>query len=96
MNILKMCLGITTANLPNHQLEHIFLLHKTFLMNACHARWNSWIHVLANFCWFIFAYYKTVPILTRLIFDFAKSVLLVSTVLMVQKKELFIKSPKLQ
>ena len=38
MNILKMCLGITTANLPNNQLEHIFLLHKTFLMNACHAR----------------------------------------------------------
>ena len=45
---------------------------------------------------FIFAYDETVTILIRLIFAFAKSVLLTSNVLMVWKEELYIKSPKLQ
>ena len=39
---------------------------------------------------------ETVTILSRLIFAFAKSVLLISNVLMVRKEVLFIKSPKLQ
>ena len=45
---------------------------------------------------FILAYDETVTILSQLIFAFAKSVLLISNVLMVRKKLLFIKSPKLQ
>ena len=45
---------------------------------------------------FILAYDETVTILNRLIFGLAKSVLLISNVLMVRKEELFIKSPKLQ
>ena len=45
---------------------------------------------------FILAYDETITILRRLIFAFAKSVSLISNVLMVQKEELFIKLPKLQ
>ena len=45
---------------------------------------------------FILAYDETATILSQLIFAFAKTVLLISNVLMMRKEELFIKSPKLQ
>ena len=45
---------------------------------------------------FILAYDETITILRRLIFAFAKSVLLISNVLMVQKEELLIELSKLQ
>ena len=43
-----------------------------------------------------FAYYKTATIPSRLIFAFAIFALYIFNMLMVQKEELFIKSPKLQ
>ena len=54
------------------------------------------IQVLQILRGFILAYDETVTILSRPIFVFAKSVLLISKVLMVRKEELFIKPPKLQ
>ena len=54
------------------------------------------IHVLANILWTFFPYDETVTIPSRLIFDFAIFELHISNMLMVQKEELFIKSPKLQ
>ena len=45
---------------------------------------------------FILAYDETITILRRLIFAFAKSVLLILNVLMVQKEELVIKLSKLR
>ena len=94
-----MFLSIATANLPNHKVEHIFSLHKAFLMNASQLQlenYNSENKFWQIFCGYIFAYDETVTILSRLIFAFARSVLLISNVLMARKEELFIKSPKLQ
>ena len=55
------------------------------------------IQVLANIPWtFFFAYDETVTIVNRPIFAFAIFALHISNMLMVQKEQLFIKSPKLQ
>ena len=44
----------------------------------------------------LFLLMMKLTILSRLIFSFAKSVLLISNVLLMRKEELFINSPKLQ
>ena len=56
------------------------------------------IQVLVNFPWtfFFFAYDETVTIPSRLNFDFALFALHISNMLIVQKEEQFIKSPKFQ
>ena len=54
------------------------------------------IQLLANIRWTFFAYDETVTTPSRLIFTFAIFALHICNILMVQKEELFIKSPKLQ
>ena len=91
------------ANLPNHKVEHIFSLREAFLMNASQLQVTNFLSEkkfadpsFGKFSVDLFLLTMKRTILSRLIFAFAKSVLLISNVLMVRKEELFIKSPKLQ
>ena len=79
----------------NERLSVAGSSHQTLLI--AFRRKNLRIQVSANILWtFFFAYDETVTIPSRLIFAFAIFALHISNMLMVQKEELSIKSPKLR